>query len=151
MAKLTTFNPELIRSYMEGTTTLDKGIAYMKAVTPGISDAIAKESAIRYAQETCQRRWLNDTTGYLNSEYRVWSEFADDVDKGRHFNAGAASPYMDMERDWFLFIICVLFGYFGIHRFIDGRNFTGFLWLCTGGMFVVGWIVDCINIWKGDF
>ena len=38
-----------------------------------------------------------------------------------------------------------------IHRFIDGRKFTGFLWLCTGGCFVIGWIVDCVRIWKGDF
>jgi len=150
MAKFTTFNPELIRSYMEGSDVLDRGIAYMKAVTPGISDASAKEAAIRQAQENCQRRWLNDTTGYIDSEYRAWSEFSNDVRNGRFFNSAYVS-FLDGGRDWFLFIICLFLGPFGVHRFIDDRPFTGFLWLCTGGMFAIGWIVDCVNIWRGEF
>ena len=150
MAKLTTFNPELIRSYMEGTDVLDKGIAYMKAVTPGISDAVAKEAAIRQAQEWCQRKWFNDTTGYISSEYVAYSEFASDVRNGRYFNALSVNTQTP-KRDWFLFIICLLFGYLGVHRFLDGRHFTGFLWLCTGCMFVIGWIVDCVRIWRDEF
>ena len=105
MAKLTTFNPELIRCYMEGTDVLDKGIAYIKSVTPGTSDAVAKETAIRLAQEWCQRKWLNDTTGYISSEYVAFSELASDVRNGRYFDVSSVNSQAP-KRDWFLFIIC---------------------------------------------
>ena len=153
MMKLSTFNPNLIRQYIEGTDVLEKGIAYMKQLDPSVSDAVAKESAIRMAQEYCQRKWQNDSTGYISSEYVAYTEFAKDVQKGFYFSAPRtySSSGSGSDRDWFLFIICLLFGYLGIHRFIDGRKFTGFLWLCTGGFFLIGWIVDCVRIWKGDF
>lgn len=41
-----------------------------------------------------------------------------------------------------VFILCLLLGYFGIHRFIQGKIFTGFVWLFTGGLFFLGYIVD---------
>jgi TM2 domain-containing membrane protein YozV len=39
-----------------------------------------------------------------------------------------------------------LFGIFGAHRFYYGRRWTGLLWLCTGGLLLVGWIVDLFLI-----
>ena len=151
MLKCTTFDPNMIRVYIEqDPDILEKGIRYMKSVTPDVSDSVAKEAVIRQAQEICQRRWLNDTTGYIDSEYRAYSEFANDVAKGRYFSAVSYNTTTP-KRDWFLFIVCLLFGYLGVHRFLDGRHFTGFLWLCTAGMFLVGWIVDCVRIWKDEF
>ena len=41
-----------------------------------------------------------------------------------------------------VFILCLLLGYFGIHRFIQGKIFTGFVWLFTGGLFFLGYIFD---------
>ena len=35
-----------------------------------------------------------------------------------------------------------LFGFTGAHRFYYGRPITGLLWLFTGGLFLVGWVVD---------
>jgi len=35
-----------------------------------------------------------------------------------------------------------IFGFTGSHRFYFGKPLTGILWLCTGGLFLVGWIVD---------
>jgi len=35
-----------------------------------------------------------------------------------------------------------LLGFSGAHRFYYGRTLTGILWFFTGGLFLIGWIVD---------
>lgn len=44
-----------------------------------------------------------------------------------------------------LLIVCLCFGVFGVHRFLEGKIFTGLLWLATGGLFFIGYVVDSIN------
>lgn len=39
-----------------------------------------------------------------------------------------------------------IFGFFGAHRFYYGRRLTGILWLCTGGLLLIGWIIDLFLI-----
>lgn len=46
---------------------------------------------------------------------------------------------------WIKFIICLLFGYFGIHKFVEKKIGMGFLYLLTVGLFGFGWIYDCIK------
>ncbi len=43
------------------------------------------------------------------------------------------------------------FGFFGLHRFYVGKIGTGILWFFTGGLFLVGQIVDVIMILSGQF
>jgi TM2 domain-containing membrane protein YozV len=38
--------------------------------------------------------------------------------------------------------LCWLFGFTGLHRFYYGKPATGILWLLTGGLLLIGWIVD---------
>lgn len=38
------------------------------------------------------------------------------------------------------------FGFTGLHRFYYGRPVTGALWLFTGGLFCIGWILDIFFI-----
>ena len=35
-----------------------------------------------------------------------------------------------------------IFGFMGAHRFYFGKPVSGTIWLLTGGLFLVGWIVD---------
>jgi len=35
-----------------------------------------------------------------------------------------------------------IFGFTGAHRFYYGRTWTGVLYYCTFGLFLVGWVVD---------
>lgn len=53
------------------------------------------------------------------------------------------------------------FGFTGVHRFYFGKKITGTIWLFTGGLLGIGWIVDAflipgmddeadITFWDGD-
>jgi len=39
-----------------------------------------------------------------------------------------------------------LFGFTGAHRFYFGKPLTGTLWLCTGGLLGIGWLIDVFLI-----
>jgi TM2 domain-containing membrane protein YozV len=39
-----------------------------------------------------------------------------------------------------------IFGFTGSHRFYYGRPVSGTIWLFTGGLFLVGWLIDLLLI-----
>ena len=39
-----------------------------------------------------------------------------------------------------------IFGFTGSHRFYYGKPITGTLWFFTGGLFLIGWIIDLFLI-----
>ena len=51
-----------------------------------------------------------------------------------------------MKRDEIKLICCILGGWFGLHHFIDGNFKKGILYLFTGGIFFIGWIIDIIKL-----
>ena len=46
-------------------------------------------------------------------------------------------------------LLCVFFGYFGVHRFYAGRYLMGVLYLVTLGLFGIGWLVDILLVLLG--
>lgn len=48
-------------------------------------------------------------------------------------------------------ILCAFLGYLGAHYFYVGRFGKGILYLFTGGIFFIGWLVDILKIASGGF
>lgn len=45
---------------------------------------------------------------------------------------------------WVAFFLCLFLGFFGAHKFYEGKIGMGILYLLTVGIFGFGWIIDCI-------
>ena len=39
-----------------------------------------------------------------------------------------------------------IFGFTGAHRFYFGKPISGIIWFLTGGLFLIGWIIDAFLI-----
>lgn len=43
---------------------------------------------------------------------------------------------------WVAFFLCLFIGYFGAHKFYEGKIGMGILYLLTVGLFGIGWLID---------
>ena len=48
-------------------------------------------------------------------------------------------------------LLTFFLGGLGVHRFLAGKIGTGVLWLITGGVFGIGWVVVFIKVCMGTF
>lgn len=48
-------------------------------------------------------------------------------------------------------VVTFFLGGLGVPRFMSGKIGTGILWLLTGGLVGVGWLVDFIQVCRGKF
>lgn len=55
---------------------------------------------------------------------------------------GGAKP----KSKWLAFLLCLFLGYVGVHKFYEGKALMGVLYLFTGGLFGIGWIIDIITL-----
>lgn len=58
-------------------------------------------------------------------------------------NAGVGGK---AKNKWVSLILCILLGYLGAHKFYEGKVGMGILYFCTGGLFVIGVIIDFIRL-----
>ena len=49
------------------------------------------------------------------------------------------------------FVLCLFFGYFGVHYFYVRRTTMGLIYLFTVGVFGLGWLYDIVRIAAGSF
>jgi len=45
---------------------------------------------------------------------------------------------------WVAFLLCLFLGYFGVHKFYEGKIGMGVLYVLTVGLFGIGWLIDTI-------
>lgn len=48
-------------------------------------------------------------------------------------------------------VLCIFTGIFGGHRFYVGKFGSGVLYFLTNGLFIIGWVIDLIQIITGTF
>lgn len=61
-------------------------------------------------------------------------------------NVTAAMLGVHAKNKWTAFLLCLFLGYLGAHKFYEGKIGMGILYLCTGGLFGIGWLCDCIAL-----
>ncbi len=59
-------------------------------------------------------------------------------------NMNAAMFGVRVKNKWVAFLLCLFLGYFGAHKFYEGKIGMGILYLFTAGLFGIGWFIDCI-------
>lgn len=47
---------------------------------------------------------------------------------------------------WVALLLCIFLGYLGAHKFYEGKILLGIVYLCTFGLFGIGWLIDCISL-----
>ena len=47
---------------------------------------------------------------------------------------------------WVALLLCLFFGYLGLHKFYEGKILLGIVYMCTFGLFGIGWFIDCISL-----
>lgn len=51
----------------------------------------------------------------------------------------------DEKRKLIDLLVVVFLGTFGVHKFVDRKYGMGILYLLTGGLFLIGWLVDVVR------
>lgn len=54
--------------------------------------------------------------------------------------------YRRVKNKWVSFFLCLFLGFLGAHKFYEGKNGMGILYVLTIGLFGIGWFVDLIII-----
>jgi len=66
-------------------------------------------------------------------------------------NSGAYGLEVPRKNKMVALVLCIFGGIFGLHRFYVGRTGSGFLYLCTFGVFLLGYVLDLISILTDGF
>lgn len=51
-----------------------------------------------------------------------------------------------LKNKWLAFFLCLFGGYLGLHKFYERKIGLGILYLCTLGLFGIGWFIDTIKL-----
>lgn len=68
------------------------------------------------------------------------------VNSNTNNNVNAAMFGVRAKNKWVSFVLCLLLGYLGAHKFYEGKIGMGILYLFTFGLFGIGWFIDCITL-----
>lgn len=61
-------------------------------------------------------------------------------------NNDCYGPHGRARSKWTAFLLCFFLGYIGAHKFYEGKTGMGILYLCTGGLCGIGWVIDTVAL-----
>lgn len=61
-------------------------------------------------------------------------------------NVNGGMMYRKICNKWVSLLLCIFLGYFGGHKFYEGKVGMGILYILTFGLFGIGWIIDIVAI-----
>lgn len=61
-------------------------------------------------------------------------------------NTVGGAPYRNEKNKWVALLLCFFLGFLGAHKFYEGKIGMGILYLFTGGLFLIGVIIDFIAL-----
>lgn len=90
----------------------------------------------------------NRTQGAQFGSQPVINNYYYNSNNVNNMNSGNINANVNMNgkvRDKYVALVLSIFlGWFGVHRFYEGKIATGILWLCTCGLFGIGNIIDIL-------
>lgn len=66
------------------------------------------------------------------------------VNTNTNKNINASGGYGRQKNKWTAFFLCLFLGFFGAHKFYEGKAGMGILYIFTAGLFCIGWFIDLI-------
>lgn len=95
--------------------------------------------------------WLFQVKQTL-SKSKVYNQVVDASKVDQYVNMDTVLDYGERapgeKNKWVVFLLCLLLGVFGIHRFYEKKFVTGILYLLTMGLFGFGVLYDLVKIWQ---
>ena len=70
----------------------------------------------------------------------------DNVNTNVNTQVAAVVPHGRAKNKWVAFFLCLFLGYFGAHKFYEGKFIMGIIYLFTCGLFMIGAFVDLFAI-----
>lgn len=61
-------------------------------------------------------------------------------------NINGTIPFCKLKNKWVAFFLCFFLGWLGAHKFYEGKIGMGILYICTFGLFCIGWLFDLIAL-----
>lgn len=61
-------------------------------------------------------------------------------------NVNAGIPGLRLCNKWVALVLCIFLGFFGAHKFYEGKIGMGILYIFTGGLLFIGVVIDFIAI-----
>lgn len=130
-----------------------------RAVNPGSVSGASSASSDTYRSE----EWKDELTAFVTIvrclAYRKSLELTQSLGGGIKAspnndskpNKPTGGPNISPKSGCVTLLLCLFLGFLGAHRFYTGYIGMGFLYLFTGGLFLIGWIIDLFNILSGFF